>query len=123
MLSLSILRPEYMSIRDLNRGIAYLHRNHQDSQTLEVAFWARIFYPLNALLLAFSAVPFAFGALRSGGLGKRIFLGIVMAVAWYFSQRALVNLGAVYGVHLAVANLVPALILGTLIVLYFRRHA
>jgi len=123
MLSLSILRPEYMSIRDLNRGIDYLHRNHQDSQTLEVAFWARIFYPLNALLLAFSAVPFAFGALRSGGLGKRIFLGIVMAVAWYFSQRALVNLGAVYGVHLAVANLIPALILGTLIVLYFRKYA
>jgi len=123
MLALSILHPEYLSARDLRRSIAYLERNHQEAQAFQAAFWARVFYPLNVLLLAFCAVPFAFGALRSGGLGKRLFLGMVIAVAWYFGQRALVNLGAVYGVHLALANLVPALVLAAIITMYFRRHA
>ena len=123
MLALSIVHPEYMSARDLHRSIGYLHKNNQDAQVFEVAFWSRIFYPLNVILLAFCAVPFAFGALRSGGLGKRIFIGMVIAVAWYFGQRALVNLGAVYGIHLALANLVPALILAVVILVYFRRHA
>ncbi len=123
MLALSILHPEYLSARDLRRSIAYLERNHQEAQAFQAAFWARVFYPLNVLLLAFCAVPFAFGALRSGGLGKRLFLGMVIAVAWCFGQRARVSLGAVYGVHLALANLVPALALAVIITVYFRRHA
>jgi lipopolysaccharide export system permease protein len=75
------------------------------------------------LILAFCAVPFAFGALRSGGLSKRLFLGIVLALGFYFLQKAIVSIGSVYGFHPAVANLIPPLILIAAASLYFRRHA
>lgn len=80
-MALTIIQPEYVSARDLWRNIAYKKKNHLDAEAVNTGFWTRVYYPFNVLLLAFAAVPFAFGALRNGGLGKRLFLGMVMAVA------------------------------------------
>lgn len=123
LLSLSIIQPQYMPLRDLDRNIYYLDRNRQDASSFRGAYWARVFYPINVLALAFCAVPFAFGALRSGGLSKRLFIGIVLALGFYFLQRAIVNLGTVYDLSPALANVIPPLILAAAAWLYFRRHA
>lgn len=123
VLSLSIVQPQYMAARDLARNIAYLEKNGQDASPFREAYWARVFHPLNILVLAFGALPFAFGTLRSGGLSKRLFIGIVLAIGFYFLQHAIVNFGAVYGVHPAIANLIPPLLLAVAAVVYFRRHA
>lgn len=123
LLALSIIQPQYMSLRDLGRNIFYLDRNNQDASSFLAAYWARLFYPVNVLVLVFCAVPFAFGALRSGGLSKRLFIGIVLALGFYFLQRAIVSFGAVYGLHPALANLIAPLILIAAAFAYFRRHA
>jgi lipopolysaccharide export system permease protein len=123
LLSLSIVQAQYMTLRDLDRNIAYLERNHQDASSFRQAYWERVFYPVSVLALAFCAVPFAFGALRSGGLAKRLFIGMVLALCFYFAQRAIVNMGAVYGMHPAIANLIPPLLLALIAFVYFRRHA
>jgi lipopolysaccharide export system permease protein len=123
LLSLSIVQAQYMTLRDLDRNIFYLERNKQDASTFRQAYWERLFYPVSVLALAFCAVPFAFGALRSGGLAKRLFIGMVLALCFYFAQRAIVNMGAVYGIHPAIANLVPPMLLAALAFAYFRRHA
>ncbi len=123
LLASSIVKAQYMTLRDLAQNITALDRNRQDASTFREAYWARVFYPLNVLVLVFCAVPFAFGALRSGGLSKRLFIGIVLALGFYLLQRAIVSIGSVYGFHPAVANLVPPLILVGLAVAYFRRHA
>lgn len=123
LLALSIVKLDYLGLRDLARNIAYLERNGQDSRSFREAWWGRVFYPLNVLVLAFSALPFAFGALRSGGLSKRLFLGIVLAIGFYFAQRALVSMGLVYGLAPAAANLLPPTLLVLLATVYFRRRA
>lgn len=123
VLARSLVQTQYMTLRDLGRNITYLDRNHQDASSFRGAYWARLFYPFNVLILAFCAVPFAFGALRSGGLSKRLFIGIVLALGFYFLQRAIVSFGAVYGLHPATANLIPPLILIAAAIAYFRRHA
>jgi lipopolysaccharide export system permease protein len=123
LLSLSIVQAQYMTLRDLSRNIFYLDKNHQDASTFRQAYWERLFYPVSVLALAFCAVPFAFGTLRSGGLAKRLFIGMVLALCFYFAQRAIVNMSAVYGVHPAIANLIPPFLLAGLAFLYFRRHA
>jgi lipopolysaccharide export system permease protein len=123
LLALSIIQPQYMTMTDLSRNIFYLDRNHQDASSFRGAYWTRIFYPINVLTLVFCAVPFSFGALRSGGLSKRLFVGIVMALSFYFLQRAMVNLGAVYELHPAFANMLPPLVLITAAIAYFRRNA
>jgi len=67
------------------------------------------------------ALPFAFGALRSGGLGRRLFIGLLLAMAWYFLQQAVIGMGTVFGVPALAANLTPALLLIAAAVWYFRR--
>jgi len=123
VLATSIIKPQYMTLRDLGQNIAALDRSEQDASTFRDAWWARVFYPLDLLVLVFCAMPFAFGTLRSGGLSKRLFIGIVLTLGFYLLQRAIVSIGAVYGLHPAFANLIPPLILIALAIGYFRRHA
>ena len=121
VLELSVVHPEYLSLSDLQRNIDYLRSNHQNPGTYANAYWARALYPLNTLVLTLCALPFAFGALRSGGLGRRLFIGLLLAIAWYFLQRAVVGMGTVFGVPALAANLAPALLLVAAAVWYFRR--
>lgn len=122
VLEQSLVQPQYLPMRDLRRNMHYLEANGQSPGVYAVAFWTRALYPLNVLVLVLCAMPFAFGSLRSGGLGKRIFIGILIAIAWYFLQQAMINFGTVYGVPPLAANLLPAAVLAVLAWFYFRRH-
>jgi lipopolysaccharide export system permease protein len=122
VLAQSVIQPQYLSMRDLHRNIDYLQSNGQSPGSYAIAFWGRALYPLNVLVLVLCAMPFAFGALRSGGLGKRMFMGILLALGWYFLQQAMVNFGTVYGMSPLLANLLPATILIFIAWLYFRRR-
>ena len=119
----SLILPQYLAIRDLQRNIHYLEGNGEKANVYSIALWARVLYPLNVLVLVFCAMPFAFGTLRSGGLGKRMFIGMLLAIGWYFLQKAMVSFGTVYGIPPMLANLLPAVILALAAWLYFRRHA
>lgn len=123
VLQASIVRPCYMNLRDLQRNIVLLDRNQQDAGAFRSAYWARMFYPLAVLVPALCALPFAFGTLRSGGLSKRLLLGIVIALGFYLLQRSTINIAAVYDVHPALANLLPPLILAALAAAWFRHRA
>lgn len=123
VLALGVVSPRHLSLRDLARNAWYLERNGQDASALRSAFWMRVFYPVNIIVLVFCAMPFAFGALRSGGLSRRLFLGIVLALGFYFLQRAAVSIGTVYGVSPLLANLLPPLVLLSAAALYLHRRA
>ncbi len=123
VLAQSVIQPPYLSMRDLRRNMRYLESNGESPGSYAVAFWTRALYPLNVLVLVLCAMPFAFGALRSGGLGKRMLLGMLLAIGWYFLQKVMVNFGTVYGMPPLLANLLPVLVLSTAGWLYFRRHA
>lgn len=123
VLEQSVIQPQYLPMRDLHRNMTYLERNGQNPGVYAVTFWGRVLYPLNTLVLVLCAMPFAFGALRSGGLGKRIFVGILLAIGWYFLQKALVNFATIYGVPPLPANLLPALVLALGAWLYFRKRS
>ncbi|AFC86775.1 LPS export ABC transporter permease LptG [Frateuria aurantia] len=119
----SVIHPEYLPMRDLRRNMAYLEANGESPGVYASAFWGRAIYPFNVLVLVLCTMPFAFGALRSGGLGKRMFVGMLLAIAWYFLQQAIVSFGTVYGIPPLLANLLPAMALSGAAWLYFRRHS
>jgi lipopolysaccharide export system permease protein len=122
ILEQSLIQPQYLPMRDLRRSMRYLEGNGENPGPYATAFWARVLYPLDVLVLVLCAMPFAFGTLRSGGLGKRIFIGMLLAIGWYFLQKAMVSFGTVYGVPPSLANLLPALLLVGLAWLYFRKR-
>ena len=121
LLSLSMARPRYLATRDLSASLDYLERNGLDRGAFESAYWARWFYPVNVLVLCLAAMPFAFGPLRTGGFGKRLFLGIVFGVGFFTLQRLAVNMAEVYRFDLRIGNALPPLVIATLSWLYFRR--
>lgn len=123
VLSLGAIRPRYLGLAGLVENYRYNKASGLNTQALESAFWARLFNPVATLALVFAITPFAFGTLRSGGLGKRLFLGIIIAVAFYFIQRALINLADVYGYSLPLINALPVLLLTAIGAFYYRRHA
>jgi lipopolysaccharide export system permease protein len=100
-------RPRYLSARELERNIEYMQRNGLDAKAFENAYWARWFYPLNVAVLCLAALPFAFGSLRSGGFGKRLFIAIVIGVGFLLAQRLLVSLSDVYRFDARLAYLLP----------------
>jgi lipopolysaccharide export system permease protein len=122
VLQQSLVQPQYLSMRDLEHIIEYKQKNGENTRPYETPLWSRILYPVNVLVLVLCTMPFAFGALRSGGLGKRIFMGMIIAIGWYFVQKAIVSFGTVYGIPPIVANVLPALLLIGIAWFYFRKN-
>jgi len=121
-LAASVTQPSSLPSSDLRSGIEYRRRNGLDASEFEESYWGRWFYPLNVLALCLAAVPFAFGSLRSGGLGKRLFIGIVFALGFWLLQTQFVKLAGVYKFDYRIAYLIPpALMLAVSFALFRRR--
>lgn len=122
-LSADMDRPRYLSARELRSAIEYRRRNGLDAGEFEEHYYGRWFYPLNVLALCLAAVPFAFGTLRSGGLGRRLFVGIVFALAFWLLQTQFVKLAEVFKFDYRVAYLAPTLLMLSISWLLFRRRS
>lgn len=121
VIAITVLRAPNLGVAELARAIRYMRANGIDATTYESAYWKRLFYPAGVLALVLAVVPFAFATLRSGGLGKRILVGMVLAIGWYFAQQALFNVAAVYGVDPRLGQGLPPLLLALLAALWFAR--
>jgi lipopolysaccharide export system permease protein len=110
-LSAQLARPRYLSSSELRSNIEYLRRNQLDALKFESAYWARWFYPFNVVVLCLATLPFAFGSLRSGGFGKRLFLGILIGIAALLVQRMFAGLAEVYRFDVRWAYLLPPLLI------------
>lgn len=111
VLSLSIRRARYLSTAELQENLDYLRRNGLDTSEFESAYWARFAYPFNVAALCLLAMPFAFASLRSGGFGQRLFVGIVLGLAFFLLQRLTVNMAEVYRVDLRLAHGLPPILI------------
>jgi lipopolysaccharide export system permease protein len=112
LMSLSIVNPRYQSITDLRGHIEYRTRNDLDASQYEAAYWSRMFYPLSVLAPLLLALPLVFGTLRSGGFGKRLFLGVVVAITYFaVLQPIAINIARVGGYSLILAYTIPPLLL------------
>lgn len=122
-LAASVARPRYLTASELRSSINYRARNGLEASEYEEHYWGRWFYPLSVLALCLAAVPFAFGTLRSGGLGKRLFIGIVFSLGFWLLQTQFVKLAAVYRFDFRLAYAVPPIVLLAISAWLFRRRS
>jgi len=113
-LAAQLARPRYLTSAELSSNIDYLRRNQLDALKFESAYWSRWFYPFNVIVLCLATLPFAFGSLRSGGFGKRLFLGILIGISALLVQRMFVGLADVYRFDVRWAFLLPPLLIWAL---------
>jgi lipopolysaccharide export system permease protein len=110
LLSIVALKPQTMSVRDINQFSRYLEDNGLDSRQYRYAFWERLMMPLSALVMLFISVPFVFGGMRSVSAGLRLFLGILVGFGFYLTSQVMTQVGQVYGLHPLVAAVIPSLV-------------
>lgn len=99
LLSVLLVVPEQMSAWNLYQYASHLRENHQQSARYEIAMWNKLVYPLAVLVMMVLALPFAGHQHRSGGVGAKMFLGIVLGLAFHFFGRLLASLGALNNWH------------------------
>jgi lipopolysaccharide export system permease protein len=110
-LAAQLARPRYLSSAELAANNDYLKRNRLDAVKFESAYWSHWFYPFNVIVLCLATLPFAFGSLRSGGFGKRLFLGILIGIGALLAQRMFVDLADVYRFDVRLGYLLPPLLI------------
>ncbi len=102
ILSVFLIKPEQLSFIQLNRYIQHLDNNQQKTDLYELAFWNKIMLPLSTAMMIILAIPFVFVNVRSGGLERNLFIGIMLGIGFY-----VVNNG--FGHFVLASNLPPLL--------------
>ena len=93
LLSVLMVTPERMSALNLFNYIRHLRENQQSSERYEIAFWQKVVYPLAVIVMMALALPFAYLQSRAGGIGYKVFAGIMLGVAFHFLNGLFSNLG------------------------------
>ena len=93
LLNVLLVQPDQMSAASLNSFAQHLRENRQKSLRYEIAMWSKITYPLAVLTMMVLALPFAYFQRRQGGVGGRIFTGIMLGLAFYFLNQLSAHLG------------------------------
>jgi lipopolysaccharide export system permease protein len=123
ILEVFAVKPEGLSAWHLFRYIQHLGQNKQDTSRYRLALWHKITLPIATGVMVILAIPFVFGQLRSGALGSRLLIGIVLGLAFYLMNRAFGYFGLLYGLPPALGALLPLMFFFALALAMLRRVA
>jgi lipopolysaccharide export system permease protein len=120
-----VLTPERMSLTTLLDYIDYLKHNNLQADRQIVAVWRKVVYPFTLLIMMTIAAPVAFMQTRRGGVGAKVFIGILVGVAFFMVNQLALNVGMLSRwppwVTAIVPNLIALLIaLGALSLMEYR---
>lgn len=93
ILNVLMVVPEQMSAWNLFQYTRHLADNKQKTIRYDIALWNKLIYPFAVLIMLMLALPFSSYQRREGGIGGRIFVGIVLGLGFHFAGRLFANLG------------------------------
>src|SRR3546814_5421726 len=82
-----------MSILDLVDYISYLKNNQLQTERQVVALWRKMAYPFTLLVMITIAAPIGFMQTRRGGVGSKVFIGILLGVGFFMLNQLALNVG------------------------------
>lgn len=88
-----VLTPERMSVSTLLDYIAYLDHNQLDASRQVVALWRKVAYPFTLFVMITIAAPISFMQTRRGGVGAKVFVGILLGVGFFMLNQLALNVG------------------------------
>jgi len=88
-----MLMPERMSAWNLAQYVEHLRENQQRTNRYEIALWKKLVYPVAVIVMMALALPFAYLQVRAGGIGFKVFAGIMLGVAFHFLNGLFSHLG------------------------------
>ncbi len=110
VLEVFAIKPESLSMAQLFVYIQHLQKNGQEVGRYALALWQKILLPLATAVMVLLAMPFVFHPVRSGGLAQRVFIGIMVGIAFIVVARTVGYLGLIYGLAPLLGALAPLLV-------------
>lgn len=123
LVSVFTVKPQVMPSWVLYRYIRHLRQNQQDTASYELAFWNKVLLPVTTVIMVLLAIPFIFGDIRSGGMGQRVFIGVMLGLAYSLLQNGMGYFGLVYGVPPLVSAALPGALFLFVALFLLRRFA
>ena len=102
-----ILTPERMSLMALHDYIDYLNRNQLQADRQIVAVWRKMAYPFTLLVMLTIAAPISFMQTRRGGVGAKVFLGILLGTGFFMINQLALNVSLLFNWSPVVTALLP----------------
>jgi lipopolysaccharide export system permease protein len=79
--------PNELSGWELYKQIDFLADNNLTSSAFEIELYKRLVKPITLVAMLLLSMLFIFGSLRDATLGKKIFLGVIIALFFELSSR------------------------------------
>lgn len=114
-------RPRLLPLADIARIRAYLEADGQDATAYRQAFWRRLLYPVNMLLMLFSGIALLFRIGRRLSPAVGVFAGVSLGIGFVVVHRLVLGVAPVLPVPLGLTHLVPAAVFGITGLLLLRR--
>jgi lipopolysaccharide export system permease protein len=109
VLRLFVLEADALSSAGLLRLIRYLDANNLDTAAYTLALARKVVAPLTVVAMMLFAIPFVLGPLRNTGAGQRLFVGVLIGLAFYVINEVTANTGQLYGWNPLVSAAAPTL--------------
>lgn len=110
LVSVVMVVPERMALKTLVPYVQHLKENNQKTGRHEVAAWKKIVFPFASIVMMCLALPFAFIHHRSGAVGAKVLLGVVIGMAFHLLNGLFTNLGIINDWPPIVSALAPSLL-------------
>ncbi len=109
LLGVLLVKPDQMSAWRLYSFSQHLKENRQRALRYEIALWTKLVYPIAVPVMMLLALPFAHFQRRQGGVGAKLFTGIMLGLAFHFMNRLFGHLGLLYAWPPFVSAVMPTL--------------
>jgi len=97
ILAVLFVQPERMSAWNLYQYSRHLGENRQKTERYEIAMWKKLIYPIAVLVMMALALPFAYLHVRAGGVGVKVFTGIMMGIFFHMLNSLFSHIGLLQG--------------------------
>ena len=103
--------PSMFSITALYQYIQVLKERGQNPNPYILSLWQKLTLPLKVAAMIFFSLPFVFGPAREASSGRRVTLGTIIGISYYYFDQALGFTGLLIGLHPAFTTLLPLAII------------
>jgi len=120
LVSLSVVKSEELNIIELFRYIEYLENNTLDTELYKASFHSRLASLFVIPIMCLFALPLSFGFQRSRGTGYRVVLGIVIGLAYFIMQNALIESVEISSINPILIGWSPLILLTLITLMAFK---
>lgn len=121
ILSVFLIKPDQLSFLQLSLYINHLNENQQKTDPYELAFWNKIMLPLSTAVMVVLAIPFVFTNIRSGALGRNLFIGIMLGIGFHVANKGFGYIVLAYGLSPLMGATLPVIAFLILAMIMMRR--